>query len=159
MSVCLSVNTHTHASVHTHNWSCLRMRCTYIIRKHVFKNSSYCYTSLFIWFFHRNRLSVVLNCIDSWSLHPYLLSLRAFLTYHGRPGQFAMGAKLFIRIPLIRKQVILKNKPVWAMWKCSFHVKHLCDFQEWGCTYKPIHISTPNYHRLLNLKPKLRYTM
>ena len=40
---------------------------------------------------------------------------RAFLTYLGRPGQFAMGAKLFIRIPLIRKQVILKNKPVWAM--------------------------------------------
>ena len=38
-----------------------------------------------------------------------------FLTFLGRRGQFVMGAKLFIRITEMPKQVILKIKPVWAM--------------------------------------------
>ena len=39
------------------------------------------------------------------------------MTYLAPQDNF-MGAKLFIRIPLIRNQVVLKNKNVWAMCKC-----------------------------------------
>ena len=87
--ICLSVNTNTHASVHTHNWPCLRMRCTYIIRKNVYQKTAIPVIQAFILYFHRNRIS-----------------LGAYLTYLASQDTFSW-------VPNCPK-----NKPVWAMWKC-----------------------------------------
>ena len=35
----------------------------------------------------------------------------------------------------------------------GFHGNPLCDFKEWGYTYKNTHISTVSHPRLLNMVP------
>ena len=86
---CLSVNTHTHASVHTHNWSCLRMRCTYIIRKNVYQKQPFLLYKPYHIIYPQIRI-----CLGAYST--YLASQDNFKWVPNCP----------------------KNKPVCAMWKC-----------------------------------------
>ena len=68
---------------------------------------------------------------------------------------FSYGCKLVQCYHLNAKQ-ILSSKINFVYVKLhSFNGNLLCDFREWGYTYKNVHISAASHYRILNLASHL----
>ena len=105
---------------------------------------------------------VVLYCIDSWSLHPYLLKTRftAPTSYPGikfrlpcTPRTIFHGCQIVYWEPLNAKRMCPQKILVGAMWKCIVSMATHSRFKKGGYANKSTHISAVTYPRLLNLIP------
>ena len=52
------------------------------------------------------------------------------------PGQFFMGAKLFIGTPWMQNKGVLKKKFVWAMCNCMVSMANYSEFEKGGLPTK-----------------------
>ena len=69
---------------------------------------------------------------------PFYIALhQIWPTLH--PKTIFMDAKLFIGVPLMWNKVVIKNKPVWALWKCGVSMATRdAILKNWGVPAKPL---------------------